>query len=77
MLATNYESPVHLIRNRKQNSACISLRKLGYTEEDVEMRCVSIAGSFKRTNPPNIFQRTLDPLVWKPFLIVTGKNTAD
>ena len=31
MLATNYESPVHLIRNGKQNSACISLRKLGYT----------------------------------------------
>ena len=77
MLATNYESPVHLIRNGKQYSARMSLRKLGYTERDVEMKYASIAGSFKRTNPPNIFQRTLDPLVWKPFLIVTGKNTAD
>ena len=76
MLATNYESPVHLIRNGKQNSACISLRKLGYTEEDVEMRYVSIAGSFKRTNLPNIFQRILAPLVWKPFLIVTGLQIA-
>ena len=76
MLATNYESPVHLIRNGKQNSACISLRKLGYTEEDVEMRYASIAGSFKRTNLPNIFQRILDPLVWKPFLIVTGLQIA-
>ena len=76
MLATNYESPVHLIRNGKQNSACISLRKLGYTEEDVEMRYASIASSFKRTNLPNIFQRILDPLVWKPFLIVTGLQIA-
>ena len=73
MLATNYESPVHLIRNGKQNSARISLRKLGYTERDVEMRYNTlIASSFKRTNPPNMFQRILDPLVWKPFLIVTG-----
>ena len=72
MLATNYESPVHLIRNGKKNSALISLQKLGYTEREVEMRYTSIAGSFRETNPPTIFQRILDPLVWKPFLIVTG-----
>ena len=73
MLATNHESPVHLIRNGREKSARRSLHKLGYTASNAEKRYSSINGSFKRTkSTKNIFQRVLDPLVWKPFLIVTG-----
>ena len=73
MLATNHESPVHLIRNGQEKRARRSLHKLGYTESSAEKRYSSINGSFKRAKSTrNIFQKVLDPLVWKPFLIVTG-----
>ena len=74
MLATNHESPVHLIRNGQEKRARRSLHKLGYTESSAEKRYSSINGSFKRAkSTKNIFQKVLDPMVWKPFLIVTGK----
>ena len=73
MLATNHESPVHLIRNGQEKRARRSLHKLGYTESSAEKRYSSINGSFKRAkSTENVFQKVLDPLVWKPFLIVTG-----
>ena len=69
MLATNNESPVHLMRNGKKGLALLSLNKFGFLAVDPKYTSGNACNSKCK---PSILQNVLKPLVWKPFLIVTG-----
>ena len=72
MTFATHESPEHLVKVKQNKKAIKALNTFRSTKESAKKRYNEIILKNKNKETSNFIKRCAEPVVWKPFLIVTS-----
>jgi MFS family permease len=76
MIFATIESPVYLVKIGQDEKATRALNRLNSTKDSAKKRYDEINSKNQNTETTNFIRRCAEPVIWKPFVIVTSLQVA-